>query len=609
MTFVGIDLAWAGKNPTGIAVLDDAGTLVFLGSAKTDDDIVGALQPWSDVEDLVVAFDAPIVVRNATGARPAERDLNLDFGPFQAGAHPSNTGKPEFADGRTRAARLATRLSLGIAPIAALTRPTALPSPRRLAVEVYPHPATVALFRLGRTIKYKQKPGRSLPDLRTGLLTLVEHLERLRVVEPALRLRHNPSWAETVARIRMAETKAGLRPAEDEVDAVICAYVALLSRRRPDRLTAYGSDRDGYILTPTLPPDLRPSTPPADATQLAEATHPTPNTPVDEYAARHPALVGATRAFADLVTARLDDTGINYLSVTSRTKSIESFTAKAVRTRDGALLYQDPLTEITDQIGLRVVTYLQEDVAAVADQLADQFVVLDDRDLGQETASQGAFGYASRHLLVEVDPEDDAPAILRGHRASIQIRTVLQHAWAEFEHDIRYKGSIPDQFASDLDRRFTLAAALLELADREFSAIRDRLQQSMGEPAVATDPAQRSDVTTAPSIGAADLAALLADRFTDAGWSRADHYEWMSGLLLELGITSSATVGAILDGVDSKEIDARMGYRHSPGAVRRLDDALLDRHGEAYLELHGNAHRQQALRSRLERLRSGEPSP
>jgi ppGpp synthetase/RelA/SpoT-type nucleotidyltranferase len=61
----------------------------------------------------------------------------------------------------------------------------------------------------------------------------------------------------------------------------------------------------------------------------------------------------------------------------------------------------------------------------------------------------------------------------------VQIRTVLQHAWAEFEHDIRYKGTIPDEHAPDLDRRFTLAAGLLELADREFSTIRDRLQAEM----------------------------------------------------------------------------------------------------------------------------------
>ena len=626
MTFVGIDLAWAAKNPTGIAVLDDAGTLVFLGSAKTDDDIVGALQPWSDVDDLVVAFDAPIVVRNDTGTRPAERDLNLDFGPFQAGAHPSNTGKPEFADGQTRAARLTTRLNLGIAPIAALTRPTVEPSPHRLAVEVYPHPATVALFRLGRTIKYKQKPGRSLTDLRDGLLRLVKHLETLRTVEPALRLRHNPSWAETVARIRMAETKSALKPAEDEVDAVVCAYVALLGRKRPDRLTAYGSDRDGYILTPTLPPDLKPEGPPiaparsptldlpeptaapTRPTELVTTPRATAPSGVGEYAARHPTLIEVTRAFADLVIARLDDAGINYLSVTSRTKSVESFAAKARQTRGGELVYGDPLTEITDQVGLRIITYLHEDVEAVADQVADQFVVLDDRDLGQETASQGAFGYASRHLLVTVDPNDPSPAIpriLRGQRASIQIRTVLQHAWAEFEHDIRYKGTIPTQYAADMDRRFTLAAALLELADREFSGIRERLQQTMGDTAA---PPAGPVAEVAQAIGPADLAALLAERFTDAGWSRADHYEWMSGLLDELGIASPATLLGIVDGVDTAAVDAQMGYRHPPGAVRRLDDALLDRYGERYIELGGNAHRAEALRSRLHRLRGDEPT-
>lgn len=55
----------------------------------------------------------------------------------------------------------------------------------------------------------------------------------------------------------------------------------------------------------------------------------------------------------------------------------------------------------------------------------------------------------------------------------MQVRTILQHAWAEFEHDIRYKGSVPEEDAPDLNRRFTLAAGLLELADREFSAIRE----------------------------------------------------------------------------------------------------------------------------------------
>ena len=168
------------------------------------------------------------------------------------------------------------------------------------------------------------------------------------------------------------------------------------------------------------------------------------------------------------MTSLLDDAGINYLSVTARTKSVASFAAKADRTVDGHRLYTDPLVEITDQVGLRVITYLRDDVDAVATLLAEEMRLLDDRDMGLETAREGRWGYASRHLLVGVEGEQQP--------ASIQVRTVLQHAWAEFEHDIRYKGSIPAEDAPDLDRRFTLAAGLLELADREFTAIRERLR-------------------------------------------------------------------------------------------------------------------------------------
>src|SRR5690606_3086700 len=135
-------------------------------------------------------------------------------------------------------------------------------------------------------------------------------------------------------------------------------------------------------------------------------------------------------------------------------------------------------TEITDQVGVRVVTYVLDDVAAVADLLADQLTVLHDRDMAQETASEGRWGYTSRHLLVALSSNGLAEEhrSLRGRRASVQLRTVLQHAWAEFEHEVRYKGTIPEEDAPDLDRRFTLAAGLLELADREFASIRQRLR-------------------------------------------------------------------------------------------------------------------------------------
>ena len=243
-----------------------------------------------------------------------------------------------------------------------------------------------------------------------------------------------------------------------------------------------------------------------------------------------------------------------------------------------------------------MITYVHSDVAAVADLLADQLTVLDDRDMGQETASEGRFGYASRHLLVALDrpgrPWRTSPS---GPAAQVQVRTVLQHAWAEFEHDIRYKGTIPEEHVPDLDRRFTLAAGLLELADREFSAIRDRLQ------ATADRPAAPSRTTTDPRISAPDLATFLAGQYADAGWSRTDHYAWISGLLLELGITSLDELGRPADARWTPPRSTRgWSYRYPPGAVRRLDDALLAVFGDRYVALHGNAHREALLRTRLE---------
>ena len=98
MYFAGVDLAWAGRNPTGVAVVDADGSLVHIGAVRDDAAVLAALQPYVQ-GDCLVAFDAPLVVTNRTGQRPAETALNRDFRRFEAGAHPVNTGKPEFANG------------------------------------------------------------------------------------------------------------------------------------------------------------------------------------------------------------------------------------------------------------------------------------------------------------------------------------------------------------------------------------------------------------------------------------------------------------------------------------------------------------------------------
>jgi ppGpp synthetase/RelA/SpoT-type nucleotidyltranferase len=437
----------------------------------------------------------------------------------------------------------------------------------------------VALFRLGRTLKYKDKKGRKLEKMQSELLRLMTLIEGLKDADVPLRVAKHDDWRRLRRSVETATRKSELRKAEDQVDALVCAYIVLYAARRRDDVTVYGDVDTGYIITPTLPQGLTP--------QPAEPIPSATRTAIADYEARRPALVTATANYLKLVTALLDDAGINYLSITARTKSVESFAAKAERAVDGQRLFSDPLVEITDQVGLRVITYLREDVDAVATLLADEMRLLDDRDMGLETAREGRWGYASRHLLVGVEGEQQP--------ASIQVRTVLQHAWAEFEHDIRYKGSIPAEHVPDLDRRFTLAAGLLELADREFTAIRERLRVTMtGD--------EETEASTDPRIATPVLATYLGNRYADAGWSRTDHYSWISGLLLELGITSLDELTSVLDTVDADAINRAMGYRYPAGAVRRLDDALLAVFGDRYVALTGNEHRVAQLQARLEKL-------
>lgn len=244
---IGLDLAWGDRARSGVAVLDDDGHLRHLGTASDDASITAALAPWLE-GPCTVAIDAPLVVTNSSGRRPCEAALAADFARFDAGPHPSNLSRPYFVP-EPRGGRLARTWALDLDLRA--------DAPRR-AVEVYPHAATIALFGLGRILRYKHKQGRDLTLLRSELTRLLDLLEALAHDDDPLVLDH-PDWRRVRETVRTAPTKAALRRVEDEVDAVVCAYVARLERHASDRLTCYGDVATGVIVTPTLPRGLVPS--------------------------------------------------------------------------------------------------------------------------------------------------------------------------------------------------------------------------------------------------------------------------------------------------------------------------------------------------------------
>ena len=160
-------------------------------------------------------------------------------------------------------------------------------------------------------------------------------------------------------------------------------------------------------------------------------------------------------------------------SIDARAKEIDSFERKLRNTgEDGELKYSGPLSEITDLAGVRVIVYTIDDISVVTEFVDKHFSILEKRDVGEERVEKGNFGYQSIHYLIKLTDERIAlPEFLtyRDLICEIQVRTVLQHAWAEMEHDIQYQGS--KNIPKSVKRKFLSLAGLLEIADREFSSI------------------------------------------------------------------------------------------------------------------------------------------
>ncbi|HEY4789829.1 MAG TPA: DUF429 domain-containing protein, partial [Actinomycetes bacterium] len=106
MRFVGVDLAWGGRRPSGLAVLDAGGRVVAEGWATTDEELSGFLAAH-DRDGAVLALDAPLVVINPAGTRRGcEAELQRRYGRVGAGPYPTNLG---LLGGRVRAMELIGR--------------------------------------------------------------------------------------------------------------------------------------------------------------------------------------------------------------------------------------------------------------------------------------------------------------------------------------------------------------------------------------------------------------------------------------------------------------------------------------------------------------------
>ncbi|MBX3232809.1 MAG: hypothetical protein KIT84_43815 [Labilithrix sp.] len=184
-----------------------------------------------------------------------------------------------------------------------------------------------------------------------------------------------------------------------------------------------------------------------------------------EYDQVLPILRARGDAVADELRELLaSDPTLKVHSVAWRSKDRESLARKLARPDRS---YTD-LWSLTDLVGVRVITYFADAVDRVGEFVEANLPV----DLRHSTDKRRRedFGYRSLHYVCRLGGPLPERACFE-----VQVRTVLEHAWAEIEHDLGYKAT--EQIPLAVRRRLSRLAGLLELADQEFGAIRSDLER------------------------------------------------------------------------------------------------------------------------------------
>ena len=187
---------------------------------------------------------------------------------------------------------------------------------------------------------------------------------------------------------------------------------------------------------------------------------------LDAYRNQLPQLEQLAEQASDLLQAALREQNIQLNTFERRIKTEESLAGKLEKK---GYKYKT-LNDVTDVVGIRVVTYYTDDVDKVAVIAKNIFDIDWKNSVDKRKHQLNSFGYLSLHYICYLKKGP-----LRNIPFEIQMRTALQHVWSAIEHDIGYKGAVklPPEFV----RQFSRLAGMLEMADDEFSRLRTTMTE------------------------------------------------------------------------------------------------------------------------------------
>ncbi|MBP2629718.1 MAG: hypothetical protein H6Q70_346 [Firmicutes bacterium] len=256
------------------------------------------------------------------------------------------------------------------------------------------------------------------------------------------------------------------------------------------------------------------------------------------------------QAFTDkmkaLVEVILHKQNIPIHSIVSRTKTKYSLQNKIMNAGDK----YDRLEKITDLAGVRIITYYEDQIDQIAKVIRQEFCVDEENSVDKrKMLAPDRFGYLSLHLIVKLPVERaQLPeyAQYKECKVEIQIRSILQHAWAEIEHDLEYKNQA--NVTDETRRHFSRLAGLLEFADLEFEKIRDQITVPHHYPVVCeSKPALLSaPMKTVSPLRYSRLASMFS-KMSDLGWAASFvAVTFVFSLLLDVYFNSKITHLAVI---------------------------------------------------------------
>jgi putative GTP pyrophosphokinase len=284
---------------------------------------------------------------------------------------------------------------------------------------------------------------------------------------------------------------------------------------------------------------------------------------------------------------KLDQASIKRHSITSRIKTLPSLLDKAERQQ-----LNDPLSEMNDIVGLRVVCLFLSDIEPVGQAIRDCFdVIKEDNKIEGQPAS--SFGYMSVHFVARMKKEYKGPRydLISDIPFEIQVRTIAMDAWAAASHYLDYKTDV--DIPKELRRDFYALSGLFYVADRHFETFAKEREKALTiVEKKLTAPHPELDV----EVNLDSLTTYLRSKFKDREHSVDEKN--ISNLVQELrdgGVVTIKQLDEIIDaGWDAflryekdhpPSVDEKPGVYIDIGIVRVLCSIASDKFQDARKDL------------------------